>query len=233
MADVTDANFQTAVIDRSMQVPVVVDLWAPWCGPCKTLGPILDKVIGATGGKVELAKVNVDENQGISQAFQVQGIPAVFAISQGQVVDNFVGAKGEREVQEFVNKLLPTEAEAAEEQLLELGDEASLRAALETTPDSPEVVLALCTLLLDKGDDSEVLELLARIPESPETRRIAALVRTGGVEGDAVDAKLASLIDLVKTDEVARQEYIDILEVMGPDDPRTAEYRKMLTNRLF
>ena len=83
MADITDATFEADVLERSKQVAVVVDLWAPWCGPCKTLGPIIEKVIGETGGKVELAKVNVDENPQFSQAFQVQGIPAVYAVKEG------------------------------------------------------------------------------------------------------------------------------------------------------
>jgi len=234
MADVTDATFQTQVIERSMQVPVVVDLWAPWCGPCKQLGPIIEKVIADTNGKVELAKVNVDENQQVAGAFQVQGIPAVFAIKDGAVVDSFVGAKGEREVAEFVNKLVPSNEETAIEQLVAAGDEASLRTVLEAQPDHPEAVTKLAAILADRGEAEAVDELLARIPESPETRRIAAIVRTGGdVGGDDVDAKLTSLLDRVKTDEEARQEYVDILEVLGPDDPRTADYRKQLTSRLF
>ena len=87
MADVTDATFQTAVIERSMTVPVVVDLWAEWCGPCKQLGPIIEKVIAATDGQVELAKVDVDANPNIAQAFRVQSIPAVFAIRDGRPVE--------------------------------------------------------------------------------------------------------------------------------------------------
>ena len=100
--DVTDATFQTEVLDRSLQTPVVVDLWAPWCGPCRQLGPILEKVVGATDGQVVLAKVNVDDNPQISQTFRVQGIPAVYAVAGGKVVDGFVGAQGEAAVAEFV-----------------------------------------------------------------------------------------------------------------------------------
>ena len=103
--DVTDATFEAEVINRSAETPVVVDLWAPWCGPCKQLGPILEKVIGETQGKVVLAKVNVDENPGIAQAFQAQSIPAVHAIVDGRPVDSFIGAQGEEAVREFVNKL--------------------------------------------------------------------------------------------------------------------------------
>src|SRR5215218_2423341 len=110
--DVTDATFQTEVLDRSQATPVVVDLWAPWCGPCRQLGPIIEKVVDATEGKVVLAKVNVDENPQIGQAFQVQGIPAVYALKDGKVVDGFVGAQGEPAVQAFVDQLLPTEEES-------------------------------------------------------------------------------------------------------------------------
>src|SRR5215216_3983031 len=109
--DVTDATFQTEVVDKSKTIPVVVDLWAPWCGPCKTLGPIIEQVIEGTGGKVALVKVNVDENPAISQAFRVQSIPAVYALKDGEVVDGFVGAYPEPEVTRFVENLLPTDAE--------------------------------------------------------------------------------------------------------------------------
>ncbi len=96
--DVTDATFQTEVLERSATTPVVVDLWAEWCGPCKTLGPILEKVVDATEGQVVLAKVDVDANPQTAQAFKVQSIPAVYAVSEGKVVDGFVGAQGEAEV---------------------------------------------------------------------------------------------------------------------------------------
>ena len=110
------------VLDRSDQVPVVVDLWAPWCGPCRTLGPILEDVIEATGGAVELAKVNVDENPRISAAFQVQSIPAVMAIKDRKVVDSFIGAVGRPEVEKFVASLAPAPSEA--DLLAAAGDEA-------------------------------------------------------------------------------------------------------------
>ena len=105
--DVTDATFQSAVVDRSMQVPVVVDLWAPWCGPCRTLGPMIERVIDATAGAVLLAKVNVDDNPRISSTFQVQSIPAVFAVSQGKVIDSFVGAVPEAQIKTWVSRLAP------------------------------------------------------------------------------------------------------------------------------
>ncbi|MEY2567911.1 MAG: putative thioredoxin [Actinomycetota bacterium] len=235
MADVTDATFEQAVLDRSVDVPVVVDLWAEWCGPCRTLGPILEKVIDETAGAVELVKVDVDANPQVSAAFQVQSIPAVFAIKDRKVVDSFIGALPEQQVRAWVQGLAPPPSEA--DQLADAGDEASLRAALEIESDHPLAVTRLADLLVARGGDGdteEALSLLARVPESAETRRIAALARTGAAEvPDDVDERLQALLDRVKTDEAARQEYVDLLEVLGPDDPRTADYRKQLTTRLF
>src|SRR5205814_9172302 len=105
--DVTDSAFETAVLERSTEVPIVVDLWAEWCGPCKTLGPILEKVIAETDGRVELVKVDVDANPRVSATFKVQSIPAVFALFDRRVVDNFVGAVPEAQVRAFVERLAP------------------------------------------------------------------------------------------------------------------------------
>ncbi|WP_208028155.1 tetratricopeptide repeat protein [Rhabdothermincola sediminis] len=233
--DVTDASFENDVVRRSEQVPVVVDLWAPWCGPCRTLGPILERVIDETGGAVMLAKVNVDENPQVSAAFRVQGIPAVYALKGGKVVDGFIGAQGEAAIREFVSRLLPTPEESEIDRLVAAGDESSLRAALERDPDHAGAILALAELLIGDGRSEEALELLARLPESAETRHLAALARTGATGGaiDDIDAKLEELLDRVKEDDAARQEYVDLLEVLGPDDPRTARYRKALTARLY
>jgi putative thioredoxin len=234
MTDVTDATFQTDVLDRSNDVAVVVDLWAPWCGPCTQLGPILEKVVGAAEG-VELVKVNVDENPQISQAFQVQSIPAVYALKDGAVVDNFIGAQGEAAVQAFVDGLRPSETDRAVEALLVAGDQASLEEALTLVPDDERVVVALADLWVTDGRTEEALELLTRVPESAETRRVAARARTGEavVDGDEVSGRLDGLLDRVKDDDDARQEYVDLLELLGPDDPRTAPYRKALAQRLF
>jgi putative thioredoxin len=235
--DVTDQTFQTAVVARSEEVPVIVDLWAPWCGPCTTLGPMLERAVAATGGAVELAKVNVDENPQISQAFGVQSIPAVFAISGGKVVDQFIGALPEAQVTAFVNKLAPAASEA--DQLTAAGDEASLRQALELEPGHREATEALARLLLDRGDTADALALLARIPESPNSRALAAEARLAehgvDVSGGAADIedRLNGLLDQVRDDEAARQEFIDLLETLGPEDPRTNTYRRSLATRLF
>ena len=232
--DVTDATFQTDVIERSKQVPVVVDLWAEWCGPCKTLGPILEKVIDATGGEVVLAKVDIDANPQVAQAFRVQSIPAVFALRNGEVVDQFIGALPETQVRQFVDGLAPQPTET--DLLAAAGDEASLRKALELEPDHPGAVVGLAQLLAERGDTEDALALLARIPETADTRRVAALARVGANgagPGDDVEARLDDLLTRVKDDDDARQQYIDLLELLGPDDPRTAQYRKSLTARLY
>jgi len=235
MTDVTDATFQRDVLDRSAAVPVVVDLWAEWCGPCRTLGPILERVVAETGGQVELAKVDIDANPNVAASFAVQSIPAVFAVSGGKVVDSFVGALPEASVREFVAKLAPAETEA--DRLASQGDEASLRQALELQHDHPAAVLALAELLATRDEGEEALALLTRVPESADSRRVAALARLGqdGDTGDAadVDARLQGLLDRVKDDESARREFVDLLEMLGSDDPRTPQYRKALAARLY
>jgi putative thioredoxin len=236
--DVTDATFEEEVINRSKEVPVVVDLWAPWCGPCRTLGPIIERAVEDTDGKVVLVKVNVDDNPQISQAFGVQSIPLVVALKDGKPVDGFLGAHPEPTVREFVERLLPSEVEEALSALLAAGDEDSLRRALELDPGNEDAVIALAELLVDRGEGEEALALLARIPENERVRLVAARARLGGEAGEAgttddYDTKLTALLDRVRDDEEARQEYVDLLEVMGPDDPRTASYRRQLTSRLF
>ena len=231
--DVTDANFETEVLERSKTVPVVVDLWAEWCGPCRTLGPIIEKVVDATGGKVVLAKVDTDANPAISQAFKVQSIPAVYALRDGAVIDGFVGAYPEHMVKEFVDGLLPTEDEQTLAALIAEGNEGSLRAALAIEPGNEDAVVGLAELLVSRGDTDEALALLERIPESERTRRVAALARVGVQPDDEHDATLTDLLTRVKGDDEARQQFVDILELMGPDDPRTAQYRRKLTQTLF
>ena len=234
MTDVTDATFERDVLDRSAEVPVVVDLWAEWCGPCRTLGPILEKVVAETGGRVALAKVDIDNNPKVAASFAVQSIPAVFAISDRKVVDSFIGALPEQAVRAFVDGLAPGESEA--DRLVAAGDEASLRQALDLEADHPAAVVALAELLAGRGEREEALALLDRIPQTPESRRVAALVRLGdrlAADGSDVDSRLEGLLDRVKDDEEARREFVDLLEMLGPHDPRTPRYRRALASRLY
>jgi putative thioredoxin len=233
MIDVTDATFEQDVLERSERVPVVVDLWAEWCGPCRTLGPVLERVVDATDGKVELVKVDVDANPRVAATFQVQSIPAVYALRDRKIVDSFIGAIPEPAVREFIDRLAPAETEA--DRLVAAGDEASLRRALELQPDHPAGVAALAELLVARGERADALALLERIPETAETRRVAALARVGdeALSDDGVEARLDALLDRVKDDDDARRQFVDLLEVLGPDDPRTATYRKRLTARLY
>jgi putative thioredoxin len=231
--DVTDSTFEVEVIERSKTTPVVVDLWAPWCGPCLTLGPILEKVTDATNGEVVLVKVNVDENPALARLFQAQSIPAVHAFKDGQHVDGFIGAYPEQVVEQFVAALRPTEEDNLLAKHLAAGDETSLREALLIDPGNEDAIVALGELLVADGRTEDALALLARIPESERTRKVAASARVGIQPDDDYDARLTALLDRVKTDDEARQQYVDILELMGNDDPRTAAYRKQLTARLF
>ena len=231
--DVLDDTFQKEVIDKSMIFPVIVDLWAPWCGPCKTLGPILEKLVAATKGQVILAKVDVDKCPQIAQAFQAQSIPAVYAMKDGKILDGFVGAQPEHVVNEFVNRLLPEVIAVDVKALLAKGDEASLRQALEAEPANEAVVIALAELLVARNDCSAALEILKTVPETERVRVAVAAARAAFVPVDDYYRVLTELLERVKSDDVAKQNYLDVLEKMGPNDPRTSGYRKKLTTRLF
>ena len=224
----------TDVVARSAEVPVVVDLWAPWCEPCRALSPILETVVDATGGAVELVKVNVDENPQVAAAFKVQSIPAVYAMLAGQVVDGFIGAVGEEAVRAFVARLAPAPSEA--DRLSARGDEQSLRAALELEPDHPGAVTALAEVLVERGETEEALSLVARIPETDRTRRLAArarLARSDAAAAESLEARLDGLLARVRGQEAARREFLDLLETMDPEDPRRDRYRRALASELF
>ena len=152
--DVTEATFEQEVVERSRQVPVVVDFWAEWCGPCKQLTPALEKAEAERQGSVVLAKVDVDANQRLAAAFQVQGIPAVKAFRDGKVVDEFVGALPPAKVEAFFDGLAPSRAD----ELLAAGDELSLREASELEPRRADIAVALAKARLERGAGDEALE---------------------------------------------------------------------------
>lgn len=234
MMDVTDATFSVEVIERSKVVPVVVDLWAEWCGPCKTLGPILEKVIGETNGGVELVKVDVDSNPQVAQAFAVQSIPAVFALRDGQIVDSFVGALGEPQVRDFVEKLAP--GATLVDHLVDQGDEASLRGALELDGANLEAAVALGELLLEGSrlDEAEtVLEPFAHLLAAKTVLARVRLQRSGvSMDGD-LDLTLEHLLEQSGTDEQARSSLLEMLDALGPEDPRYVSFRRRLASRLY
>ena len=235
--DVTDETFQTDVLARSNDVPVVVDLWAPWCGPCTTLGPMLERAVAATDGAVELAKVNVDDNPRVAQTFGVQSIPAVFAIQRARWSTSSSAPLPEAAGHRLRAKLAPAPSEA--DQLVAAGDEASLRRALELEPGHAGATEALARLLIDRGDAAEALALLAALPETP--RRPGAGRRGPPCCQSGVDvsgrrrstSKLDELLDRVRDDDAPARSSSTCSRRMGTDDPRTNAYRRALAARLF
>ena len=184
--EVSEASFQTEVIERSKTTPVVVDFWAPWCGPCRMLGPMLERLAGEGGGSFVLAKINVDNNQGLSVRYGVQGIPAVKGFRGGKVAAEFVGAQPEPNVRRFLKQLVPDETTAllAEGRWAEA--ETALRRALDSRPGQPGPTLGLVRALIGQGKGAEADSLLGEFPSSAEQveaealRPLAAFMREGG-----------------------------------------------------
>jgi putative thioredoxin len=180
--EVTDADFQERVLDRSVQVPVVVDFWADWCRPCHMLAPVIEQAVDAHPGKVELAKLDTDANQATAARYGIRGLPTVKAFRDGRVVDEFTGAQPPPVVERFVDGLVPSEAD----ELVAGGDEESLRRALEVDPAHPTARRELARLLLRRGEPEEALALVDGTPGDFEAEGLAARARLSAT-GDALE----------------------------------------------
>jgi putative thioredoxin len=260
VVEVTDETFESVVIEGSKERPVVVDLWAAWCGPCRVIGPILEKVAQERAGAFTLAKVDVDANgvgQALLQAVRSQGIPTVVAFRDGQPVSMFIGAYPEDEVNRFVDALLPTEAELEAEEaeaVLEAGDvesaEIGFREALEKDPENRDAAVGLAGLLIARGEFDEARPLVARHRPDPDAEALHARIEIAGWGEDAEPGTLAAGKRLAAKSrwrealeemagalgedrDAARQAMVTVFAVLGDDDPLVAEYRRRLAAALY
>ncbi|MFP5365044.1 MAG: tetratricopeptide repeat protein [Thermoleophilia bacterium] len=246
--DVTEADFETEVVRRSADVPVVVDFWAPWCAPCRQLGPVLEKAAKAREGDVLLAKIDTDENPSIANLFGIQGIPAVKAFRDGKVVAEFVGAQSPAQVEAFFDGLVPS----ATQRLLDAGDEASLRTVIEKEPANVEANFRLAQLLYRGGDPDAALRHLRNAAGSFGADGLAArieLERADGArprlgeafakldEGDhqaGLDILLEELAGAEGDDkERLRKAIVAVLDELGVEHPLARDARRRLAQALY
>lgn len=242
--DADQASFERDVIERSHEVPVVVDFWAEWCGPCRALGPVIEGAVAEREGRVELVKVDTDANQALAQSFEIQGIPAVKAFRDGKVVAEFTGAQPKPAVERFLDSLLPSEADG----LVEVADEASLRRALELEPGRADAAVALARLLVDAGNDEEALEVLGNVAGSFAADGLAARIRARDDarleaafaaldEGDT-ERGLDALIDGIREADGDRRDdlrriVVGELDSLGVEHPLARQTRRKLATALY
>jgi putative thioredoxin len=244
--DVSEQDFETEVIERSRSLPVVVDFWAEWCGPCRQLTPALEKAAADREGKVVLAKLDTDANQSIARAFGIQGIPAVKAFRDGKVVNEFVGAQPPPAVERFFNELVPSEAD----NLVAEGDEASLRRALELQPNRADAAVPLAQLLHERGDTDAALDLVDTISGDFAAEGLAGRIRLERSESPDLAEAFAALdagdhergLDLLMhaleaaeegTRDELRRVIVGVLDELGVQHPLAREYRRRLAAALY
>jgi putative thioredoxin len=243
--DVTEQTFQSAVLDRSHTVPVVVDFWAEWCGPCRQLAPVLERAIAAREGKVELAKVDTDANPSLSRAFRIQGIPAVKAFKDGKIAGEFVGVQPPPAIERFLDTLVPSEADG----LVAAGDEESLAKAVELEPTRADAAVPLARILHARGDTDAALAILERVPGSFAADGIVARIaveRAGALDlsaafaaldaGDdeqALDVLLQALPSADGAKDHIRRIVVGILDELGADSELARESRRRLAAALY
>ncbi|NNC93796.1 MAG: thioredoxin [Acidimicrobiia bacterium] len=223
--EVNAPDFAEAVVQRSYDVPVVVDFWAEWCGPCRTLGPLLERLADEHAGAFDLVKVDVDANQALAQQFGVQGIPYVIAFKGGQPVDQFTGALPEAQVRTWLDSVVPSAldltVDAARGAMLD-GDapraEDLLRSVLEQKMDHEEAGAALASLYLARGENARALDVLAPLSPTSDVEKLRATARLTDSAGADVSA-LSAAVDNDPEDDAARLELARALAAGAEFEP--------------